>query len=319
MQEETTEQPRTVAGIDVGKDNLDIYIFPSGLTLRVRNDRSSIASLARKLTAENVEFIALEATSKYHRLAHSLLHEAGLQVAVINPFRSRQFADSIGRLAKTDRIDAHSLALFGARMKPEPTIPFDTQVRALRELQTARRQVLDEICDLKRQLHTTEHRMAVRQIKARIAMGERHKSALEAEIHTIIATHADLKNKFDILTSIPGIGRVSAAVLLSDLSELGQVNAKEIAALAGVAPMSWDSGARNGNRMIRGGRKHVRNTLYMGAVTCISMSNSLGQTYRNLIGRGKNPKVALTAVMRKMIILANTLITEDRKWQTVCP
>jgi transposase len=248
-----------------------------------------------------------------------MLHDAGLAVCVINPFRSRQFANSTGRLAKTDTIDAETLALFAVRMNPAPTVPPERQASRLRDLQTARRQVLKEVCDLKRQLHTTEHPLAVRQIKARIAMGERHQAALEKEIANVIADDADLKAKFDILTSVPGIGRTTAAILLTDLGELGQVNARQIAALAGVAPMNWDSGIKNGNRMIRGGRKHVRNALYMCAVTCIGRSNPLSATYRNLIHRGKSPKVALTAVMRKMVILANTLVAENRHWQNDCP
>lgn len=321
MQEQMTERLSIpiVAGIDVGKDYLDIFIHPEGVALRVRNDKAAIRSLAGTLTARGVERITLEATSRYHRLAHAMLHEAGLAVCVINPFRSRQFASSTGRLAKTDTIDAETLALFAARMNPVPTLPPEEQAGRLRDLQTARRQVLKEVCDLKRQLHTTDHPLAVRQIKARIAMGERHQAVLEKEIGSAIAADTELQSKFDILTSVPGIGRTTAAVLLADLAELGQVNAREIAALAGVAPMNWDSGIKNGNRMIRGGRKHVRNALYMCAVTCTTRPNPLGQTYRNLVRRGKSPKVALTAVMRKMIIVANTLIAENRKWQAESP
>ena len=320
MQEQITKQsPLTYAGIDVGKDHLDVFIHPVGVQMQVKNDAKAIQTLAQKLGQHAVHLVALEATSKYHRLAHSVLHDAGISVAVINPFRSRQFAHSTGRLAKTDAIDAQTLALFAQRMTPDPTTPPDIQCKELRDLQTARRQVLDEVCDLKRQLHTTDHPIAVRQIKARIAMGERHKSVLEKEIQTLIAAHSDMKNKLEILTSIPGIGRTTASILLADLAELGQVNAKQIAALAGVAPMNWDSGIKNGNRMIRGGRKHVRNALYMCAVTCVGRSNPLGLTYKNLVQRGKNPKVALTAVMRKMIILANTLIAENRKWQAESP
>lgn len=319
MQEQITRQPLTFAGIDVGKDGLDIFIHPVGVQLKARNSKKAIQALTLELNRHGVELVTLEATSTYHRLAHSMIHEAGIAVAVVNPFRSRQFADSMGRLAKTDTIDAESLALFAERMNPEPTVPPDVQSRILRDLNTARRQVLDEISDLKRQLHTTQHPIAVRQIKARIAMGKRHKSVLEKEIRTLIGNHPVLKNKCDILTSIPGIGSTTAAILLADLAELGQVNAREIAALAGVAPLNWDSGTRNGNRMIRGGRKQVRNALYMCAVTCIGNSNSFGLTYRNLVRRGKNPKVALTAVMRKLIILANTLIAENRTWQAQAP
>lgn len=318
MHEQIIKQP-SYAGIDVGKDFLDIFIQPGNVRLKISNKAKAIKKLIRALQKHEVQLVALEATGRYHRLAHVMIHDAAIAVSVINPFRSRQFADSIGRMAKSDEIDAQSLALFAERINPEPTIPPDRQCRELRDLQTARRQVLDEICDLKRQLHTAEHPMVVRQIKNRIAMGERHKTVLEKEIQTIIAAHEELKAKFDILTSMPGIGKITTSILLTDLNELGQVNSKEIAALAGVAPMNWDSGMKNGNRMIRGGRSYVRNTLYMCAVSCIGKPHSLGMTYRNLVERGKNPKVALTAVMRKMVILANTLITENRKWQPECP
>jgi transposase len=150
-------------------------------------------------------------------------------------------------------------------------------------------------------------------------MGERHKSVLEKEINTLIKNDQDFKNKFEILQSIPGIGQTTASILLADLPELGHANAKEIAALAGVAPMNWDSGSKHGNRMVRGGRKHVRNALYMCAISCIGRSNPLGLTYQNLTRRGKKPKVAITAMMRKLVIIANTLITENRKWQEQCP
>lgn len=319
MQEQIRRQTRTVAGIDVGKDGLDVFIHPVGVRLKAKNHKAGIQTLIGDLTRHGVELVTLEATSTYHRLPHSLIHDAGIAVAVVNPFRSRQFADSIGRLAKTDTIDAESLALFADRMSPAPTLPPNTCSKHLRDLIRARRQVLDEIGDLKRQLHTTEHPLAIRQIKARIVMGERHKSVLEKEIQTLIASDPGLKNKFDILTSIPGIGSTTAAILLADLTELGQVNAREIAALAGVAPLNWDSGTKNGNRMIRGGRRHVRNAFYMCAISNITRSNALGATYRKLVRRGKNPKVALTAVMRKLVIIANTLIAENRTWQAQSP
>lgn len=316
MQEQITTSPLTAhAGIDVGKDQLDMFIRPAGLMLTVPNTKAGILLLIKKCIAHNVELAALEATSKYHRLAHNMLHDAGIPVSVINPFRSRQFADSLGRMAKSDSIDAEVLALYAARMEPEPTVPPEQQSKELRDLHAARRQVLREVGDLKRQLHTTDHPLAAKQIRARIKMGERHKKILEDQLFEIISAHADLKHKYEILTSIPGVGRTTAATLIADLGELGHANAREISALAGVAPMIWDSGQKHGNRIIRGGRQSVRNALYMASITCIRQPNFLGQTYQNLIGRGKKPKVALTAVMRKLVILANTLVAEDRMWR----
>lgn len=319
MQDQMTRHPTTFAGIDVGKEYLDIYVLPSGIRLKVKNEKKAIDALAAKLNRYGVELAAMEATGIYHRLAHTLLHAAGIATSIVSPFRSRQFANSTGRLAKTDTIDAESLALFAERMKPAPTAPLGEESCQLRDLTAARRQVLGEVSDLKRRLQAAGLPIAARQIRARIEMGERHKAILEGEIKKLIATQPDLQAKFDVLISIPGIGRTTAATLLSDLVELGQVNARQIAALAGVAPLNWDSGLKNGKRMIRGGRQHVRNALYMCAVSCIRRTNPIGATYRHLVRRGKNPKVALTATMRKLIVLANTLITENRRWQTERP
>lgn len=311
----THDSPETYVGIDVGKNYLDVLIYPHGCHMRITNDAKAILSLALELESYAPRLVALEATGKYHNLAHSMLHEAGFAVAVVNPFRSRQFADSMGKLAKTDTIDAEMLARFAQRIQPHPTIPPERQSRELHDLHIARRQVSDEVSDLKRRLQTTDHAVAKRQIKARITLGERHKRDLEAAIHELIVSSPEMKEKFDILTSIPNLGKTTAAILLADLTELGDANAKQIAALAGVAPMNRDSGIKNGCRIIRGGRKAVRNALYMCAVSAIRRSDPFGMLYRRLLKRGKNPKVALTAVMRKMVIVANTLIAENRAWQ----
>lgn len=316
MQEKISQPTEYIfAGIDVSKATLDVFISTYGLSLTLANDKQGIRKIISECKKYRVRIVALEPTGKYHRLADEMLDEAGIAVAIINPFQSRQFANSMGRLAKTDMIDAQVLALFAERMKPPPVKPPALQYKFLRDLHTARRQTIKELGDLKRQLHTTEHPLAARQIKARIAMVERHKADLEVEIHALIETDSDLKQKMAILLSIPGIGKVTATTLIADLAELGQVNARQIAALAGVAPMNWDSGTKQGNRMIRGGRVSVRNALYMCAVCCIRRDGTLSCFYRKLIRRGKPPKVALTAVMRKLVILANTLVADGRLWQ----
>lgn len=311
--------PCAYAGIDVGKFYLDFHIHPLNVKGRIENTERGVETLVRHCTKHDVRLVALEATDKYHRLAHEALHNADIAVSVINPYRSRQFADSMGHLAKTDSIDAKMLARFAELIQPNPTLPPSAEQKAIRDLNTARRQVLQDIGDLKRQLQVTDHPLAARQIRARMKMAERHKTALEEEMQTMIQSAPELKHKFTILTSIPFIGKITAAILLSDLTELGKVNCKQIAALAGVAPMSWDSGAKHGNRMIRGGRKHVRNALYMCAVGIARRGGTFTQYYKRLISQGKNAKVAITAVMRKLVILANTLIAEDRLWQPTAP
>lgn len=318
-QEKIKPSESVYAGVDVSKDTLDFFVLPHGVTMTVGNDKKGIQKLVLECKRLEVDLLALEATGKYHRQLHDTLHEAGIETAVVNPFRSRQFADSMGKLAKTDTIDAEVLARFAERMQPEPSKPPGGHYRQLRELHTARRQVIDEIGDLKRQLHSTEHPLAAQQIRARIKMAERHKGVLETEIQAAIDSDPEMTAKFRILTSIPGIGKGTAAILIADLSELGQVNAKEIASLAGVAPMNWDSGTRQGYRIIRGGRKPVRNALYMCVVGRVRRSGSLGAYYRRLVQRGKHPKVAITAAMRKLVIIANTLIAENRVWTPESP
>jgi len=314
-----SHQKKVYAGIDVSKNTLDYFIDSYGITRCVQNNDEGIRALVGDFQECRVDLAAIEATGKYHCKAHKALHETGVSVAVVNPFRSRQFAQSMGKLAKTDVIDAQTLARFAERMKPEPNPPAADHFTGLRELQTARRQVIKEIGDLKRQLQATDHALAIGQMRARLDLAEAHRCALETEIQALIDAVPDMKARFDILTSIPGIGRVTASVLIADLSELGRVNASQIAALAGVAPMNRDSGTRHGNRMIRGGRQSVRNALYMGAVSRVRRAGPLGAFYRRLIKRGKNPKVALTAVMRKMVIIANTLIAENRRWRPEAP
>jgi len=319
-QEKINNQNQNVyAGIDVGKDTLDFHIHPLNIKLQVVNNKKGINKLIRMSVRHNVQMAALEATSKYHRLAHEMFHEANIPTTVVNPFRSRKFADSLGRMAKTDKIDAMILARFAELMQPEPTIPPSQHTKVLRELMNARRQASEEIADLKRKLHTCGHPIAIRQMRARIKMAERHKQILEDEAHTLIQSEQTLKHKFNILMSIPGIGALTGAVLIADLPELGRINCKQIASLAGVAPMSWDSGQHSGKRMIRGGRQAVRNALYMCALGSTRRDGILGQFYRKLIKLGKHPKTALTAVMRKFIIIANALITENRMWQPTRP
>ena len=320
MQEQKAQPVSPVfVGIDVSKASLDVFLHPVNQRVQFTNNPAGIRKLIRLCRGFPVELIALEATGKYHQQAHQMLHEANLTVAVINPYRSRKFADALGQLAKTDTIDAEVLARFAALMQPPSTMPPSPQHKALRDLNVSRRQVIDEIGILGRQLRTTDHPLAARQIRARLKMCERHQRVLEQEILQLIQAQSELNHRFEILTSIPGIGVITATTLLTDLDELGQVNCREVAALAGVAPMNRDSGAKRGVRCIRGGRQSVRNMLYMCAVSVSRRKGLMRTFYQRLVDQGKNPKVALTAVARKLVIIANTLITEDRLWQPTPP
>lgn len=301
-------------GIDVGKAWLDIHVHPTGQSFRVANTKPGRKTLANRLAPHRGALIALEATGKWHRAAHQGLHAAGHLVAIVNPFRSRKFAQALGQRAKTDPIDAAMLAIFAARMDPRATPPPPPIQSDLRELVVARRQGVRERTALKHCLGDAENALVRRQLRCRLGMLDRHIKALQAEIARTIAGDPAMARGLAILTSIHGIGPIVAATLLAELGELGRCGRHQIAALAGVAPFNNDSGIMRGRRTISGGRKPVRNALYMAAVCASRSSPDLSHFYRRLIANGKPPKLALTAIMRKLVILANVLIAEDRLW-----
>lgn len=203
---------------------------------------------------------------------------------------------------------------------PQPRRPLPAPALAdLAALLVARRQATKAKGALNNQLDVAAHRLIRQQQKARIAMAERHLKALEAEIQTLLRSDPGLRHRFNILTSIPGVGPVSAVTMIAELDELGEVGAARIAALVGVAPMNCDSGAMRGQRRIRGGRSSVRNALYMAAVAAVRSNTDFAAFYERLRENGKPFKVAITAVIRKLAIVANTLITENRKWEPIRP
>ena len=319
---ELSEQvPSTAAyiGIDVCKSHLDIHVHPHDVAFRVSNDRSGIGALVRRLAPYCVGLVVMEATGKWHRLVHRRLHEAGYAVAVVNPYRSRKLADAMGHLAKTDTIDAGTLARFGEALRPRTTPPPPAAVAALRELVAARRSGVDELTSLTNRLGTADHCLVARQLRARIAMLERHLKALDIATARAVNDHPALAGLFRILISIPGIGPVTATTMIAELNELGRCSRTQIAALLGVAPMNWDSGLLRGRRIIKGGRAPLRAVLYMAAVAAIRVNPDLKAFYQHLRDKGKKPKLALTAVMRKLVILANTLVKENRTWSPVAP
>jgi len=246
-------------------------------------------------------------------------------VAVVNPYRSRKLADALGLWAmgglwaKTDAIDARVLALFACHVDPRPTPPPNADIAALKELVAARRQMVADLTALNNRLGNTGHRLATSQLRARIKMLERHLKALEAEIHRLIAAKPALARRAAILASVPGIGPIGVITLIAEMAELGICSRTQIAALAGVAPMNWDSGLMRGRRIIKGGRAGVRAVLYMAALTAIRTNPGLKAFYRRLVANGKKSKVALTAVMRKLIVLTNILVKEDRTWSPTPP
>jgi len=302
-------------GIDVCKAWLDVYLHPIGHPFRVANSREGLKRLKRELAPLKVALIVLEATGKYHREAHRSLHAAGFAVAVVNPLRSRRFAEAAGQLAKSDRLDARMLAILGESLAPKATPPAPATVEELAELVRARAAAIADLTALTNQKGESKTAVLKRELARRIRATGTSIVRLEAEIARRIEADDALARRFAILRSIKGIGPVAAAALLVGLSELGTCSGKQAALLAGLAPVACDSGERRGERRIRGGRAHVRVVLYMAALTAAHCNPDLRDFYRRLRANGKKFKVAITAVMRKLVVLANTLIREDRLWQ----
>lgn len=304
----------TTAGIDVGKSWLDAHVLPAGESLRVANTREGIGKLKRWLRRFQVRLIAVEATGKWHRALHRNLHGAGWRVAVVDPFRVRMFARAHGILAKTDKLDARVLAVFAAVMDPDGREPAAKAVEVLRELVRGRTSAIKERTSLRNQRAAAHSAFLRRQLDRRISRLDKDVAGLDAEIKRRIMAEPGLARRYRILLSIPGIGPVNAALLVACLPELGQASRTQIAALSGLAPVPDDSGQRQGYRRIKGGRQIVRNGLYLAALSAARCNAPLRAFYKRKIDDGKPAKLALIAVARKLLVLANALIADNRKW-----
>lgn len=315
---EASEQETKVkcnVGIDVSKDWLDICVLPGGERLRVGNNGSGIRQLKRWLSHFEVALIAIEATGKWHRQLHRSLAASAIPVAIVDPFRARMFAKAQGILAKTDRLDARVLAAFAAVMSPAMRPPAPQVLVELAELVTARNSAVDAQTALKNQLGTAQSTFLKRQLQQRIRRTEKDIAALDTEVLRRILADEGLTRRYAILTSIPCIGMVSAATLIACLAEIGSMTAKQVGMLAGLAPIADQSGQRDGARVVWGGRSAVRRVLYLAALSAARYNADMKAFHDRLIANGKAPKAALIAVARKLAILANTLVTQDRLWE----
>ena len=313
------ETRKFTAGIDVSKDWLDTHVLPASESLRVANSSEGIRQLKRWLLRLNVKFVAIEATGKWHRAVFRSLSASSLAVAIIDPFRVRMFAKAQGIAAKTDRLDAKVLAMYGAMMSPVCRPPAPELLEALQELVTARASAVDEKTALKNQLAAAAQPFLKSQLRKRIKQLEAHVDALETECLKQIKAEAGLKRRFDIMTSIPGIGDVVAMTLIACLSELGSLSDKQAAALAGLAPVADDSGQHQGIRVIWGGRSAVRRMLFLAALSAKTCNRDMKAFFQRLVGKGKVKKSAIVAVARKLVVLANLLLAENRTWQITAP
>lgn len=305
-------ESRPFVGIDISQEYLDVAVSGQKKVLRVTNDETGLQSLMCQLQEKEPELIVMEASGGYERRAAAVLLAAGLPVAVVNPRQARDFARSLGQLAKTDAIDARVLARFAEVLKPAPSRLSEEAAEQLRELELRRRQVVEMIVAERNRLRTAP-RTADR-IQEHLRWLEEEVRRTEKEIEGLIQSDPGLKAKTAILQSVPGVGRAVSATLLGSLPELGLLNRKEIAALVGVAPLNWDSGKLRGKRAIWGGRAHVRSILYMAALVASRCNPVIRALYERLCTTGKPKKVALVAAMRKLLIILNSMLRTRTFW-----
>ena len=313
--------PVTNIGIDISKALLDVAAYPGGETCQFTNNIKGHKALATWLQGMNVACITFEATGVYHRRLERFLGERGLPFAKVNPRRARHFADAFEKLAKTDRIDALMLARFGELLRPRQGSAKSQDLETLGELVAARRALVKDRTAIKNRLHNLQTPLLKRQARQRLRQIENQIGAIDGECRTLSETDPDLARRLDILVSIPGLGEVTAFTLLAEMPELGSMDKRQTAALAGLAPITRQSGTWKGKSFIRGGRANLRHALYMPALVAIRFNDEFKRKYEAMTtARGKDakpPKVAIVAIMRRMIVMANALLRDDRKWTKI--
>ncbi len=300
-------------GIDTGQTMLDIYVRPSGEVLSVENDSEGIRTAIRFVKRFKPDRVLIEATGRLEMGFFCAAHKAGLPVCVCNPIQVRKFAQAIGRLAKTDKLDAQDIAYYGETIKPGLTELKPAKLRLLSDLLAVRSQCLDMSTMQKNRLQRmpkSVHR-SIRNILNSIT---KEVASIDQQLDRLVAEIPHYQERVNQLTSAKGVGKVLAYTLISDLPELGQLNRKEIAALVGVAPMNRDSGKHKGKRKIRGGRHKVRTVLFVSMLSAIQCHPTIKPMYQKLVAAGKPKKVAIVACMRKQLIILNTMVKNGTYW-----
>ena len=302
-------------GIDVAKDRLDVHVRPSGEAFALARDDQGIATLVARLRAGSPQLVVMEATGGFEQVVAAACAAAGLPVAVVNPRQIRNFAKSTGKLAKTDTLDAAAIAHFAEAIQP-PVRPIpDQQARTLGELVQRRRQLIEMIVAERQRTRQITSRRLVKAIERHLVILQDELSSLEHDLDDTLRGSPLWAERADLLASVPGVGDTTARTLIADLSELGTLGRRQIAALVGVAPFNRDSGTFRGRRMTTGGRASVRTALYMAALVASRHNPVIKTFYERLCAAGKPKKLALVACMRKLLTILNAILRDKQPWQ----
>jgi len=316
--EESMSSEAVFVGIDVSKENLDVGVLPTGEHWRTPNQDKPIASLIKRLKPLKPTLIVLEATGGFEVKTVSMLSDADLPVVALNPRQVRDFAKALGVLQKTDKVDAMVLARFAQGINPPLRPVKDAETRAFTSLVNRRAQLLSILTGEKNRLHCPENSKEVRDsLNEHIRWLEKMLKDINDKLNKSIKMHPVWSEKARILESVPGVGPVVIFTLMAHLSELGRLNRKEIAKLCGVAPLNQDSGKHQGYRRVWGGRARVRKALYMAALVATRYNPVIKDMYERLRQGGKDFKVAITACMRKLLTILNSMIKNGKTWDPV--
>jgi transposase len=302
-------------GVDISKDRLDVHVRPSGRAFAVGRDGDGVERLAAELTRLEPALVVLEATGGFEVTVAAAIAAAGLPLAVVNPRQIRDFARATGRLAKTDALDAEAIALFAERIRPEPRPVAGPDAMALTELVARRRQLVEMIGMERNRLRLVQARRVQKSLAATLKVLEAELARLDRDIDGTVRGSPVWRETEDLLTSVPGIGDITARTLIAELPELGRLDRRRIAALVGVAPVNRDSGQWRGHRAIAGGRVGVRNTLFMATLSAIRWNPAIRAHYARLVAAGRPKKLAIVACLRHLLTILNAILRTGTPWQ----
>jgi len=302
-------------GIDVAKDRLDVHLRPSGESFTVIRDGEGLVQLVDRLHRLAPRLVVMEATGGYETIVASAVAAAHLPLAVVNPRQIRDFARATGKLAKTDAIDAAAIAHFAEAIRPPARPIAEPEAQALGELVARRRQVIEMMVAERNRRRRATQRRVVRAIDRHLELLQSELCELDGDIDGAIRGSPAWQADADLLASVPGIGPVTLRTLIAELPELGRLDRRKIAALVGVAPINRDSGTMRGRRSIAGGRPAVRTALFMAALVASRKNPIIAPYYAKLRAAGKTAKQALTACIRKLVVILNAILRDRKPWQ----